>query len=171
MPGVPREVIEHKLGIDPMFKPIKQKERKYTSERRETIQVEVNKLLKAGFIRQVDYPRWLANPVLVGKPDESWCMCIDYMSLNKASSKDEYPLPRICQTVDFIVTYKLLSFLDVYSSYHQFNLAIDDEEKTSFITPFRIFLLHQDGLRVGEWGNYLLAVRAHRLGKSVWEKH
>jgi hypothetical protein len=46
MPEIPREVIEHKLGIDPAFKSIKQKERRYTSERRETIRVEINKLLK-----------------------------------------------------------------------------------------------------------------------------
>jgi hypothetical protein len=53
---IPREVIEHKLDIGPAFKPIKQKERIYTPERCETIQVEVNKLLEAGFIRPVDYP-------------------------------------------------------------------------------------------------------------------
>jgi hypothetical protein len=51
MPGIRRVVIEHKLGIDPAFKPIK-KERRYKLERRKTIQVEVNKLLEGGFIRQ-----------------------------------------------------------------------------------------------------------------------
>jgi hypothetical protein len=71
MPEIPREVIEHKLGIDPAFMPIKQKERRYTPERRETIRLEVNKLLEAGFIRLVDYPSWLANLVLVEKPDKS----------------------------------------------------------------------------------------------------
>jgi hypothetical protein len=60
-------VIEHKLDIDPAFKPIKQKERRYTPERRETIRVEVNKLLEARFIMLVDYPSWLANPVLIEK--------------------------------------------------------------------------------------------------------
>jgi hypothetical protein len=54
MPGIPRAVIEHKLVIDPSYKPVKQKERRYTPERRETIRQEVNKLLKAGFIRPVD---------------------------------------------------------------------------------------------------------------------
>jgi hypothetical protein len=96
MPGIPREVIEHKLGIDPAFKPIKQKERRYTPERSEATRLEVNKLLEARFIRPVDYPIWLANPVLVEKPDKSWCMCIDYTILNKPCPKDEYPLPRIC---------------------------------------------------------------------------
>jgi hypothetical protein len=55
MPGILREVIEHKLGIDPSFKPIKQKERRYTPKRREAIRQEVNRLLEVGFIRPVDY--------------------------------------------------------------------------------------------------------------------
>jgi hypothetical protein len=88
--GIPREVIEHKLDIDAAFKPIKQKERRYTPERRETIQVEGNKLLEDGFIRPVDYPSWLANSILVEKPDGSWRMCIDYTSLNKSCPNDEY---------------------------------------------------------------------------------
>jgi hypothetical protein len=93
MSGIPREVIEHKLGIDPAFKPIKQKGRRYTPERCETIRLEVNRLLESGFIRPVDYPSWLANTVLVEKSDGSWRMCIDYTSLNKACPKDEYPCP------------------------------------------------------------------------------
>jgi hypothetical protein len=68
---IPREVIEHKLSIDPSYKPIKQKERTYIPERHETIRQEVNKLLEVGFIMLVDYPSWLANTVLVEKPDGS----------------------------------------------------------------------------------------------------
>jgi hypothetical protein len=96
MPGIPKEVIEHKLGIDPSYKPIKQKERRHTLERCETIRQEVNKLLEVRFIRPVDYPSCLANSVLVEKPRGSWCMRIDYTSLNKACPKDEYPLSHIC---------------------------------------------------------------------------
>jgi hypothetical protein len=128
MPRIPKEVIEHKLGIDPSYKPIKHKERRYTSKRRNTIQQEVNKLLEAGFIRPVDYPSWLANLVLVEKPDGSWHMCIDYTSLNKACPKDEYPLPRICQITDSTTSCELLPFLDAYSGYHQISLATDNEE-------------------------------------------
>jgi hypothetical protein len=71
MSEIPREVIEYKLGIDPSYKSIKQKERIYTSERRETIHQEVNKLLEAGFIRPVNYSNWLVNHVLVEKSDGS----------------------------------------------------------------------------------------------------
>jgi hypothetical protein len=139
MPGIPREVIEHRLGIDLAFKLIKQKERRYTLESHETIQVEVNKLLEAGFIMLVDYPSWLANPILVEKPNGSWRMCIDYTSLNKACTKDEYPLSRICQIVDSMASCELLSFLDAYLVYHQISFTTDDEEKTLFIMLFGIF--------------------------------
>jgi hypothetical protein len=66
-------------------------------------------------------------------------MCIDYTILNKACTKDEYPLPRIYQIVDSTTSCELLSFLDAYSGSHQISLAIDDEEKTTFITSFGIF--------------------------------
>jgi hypothetical protein len=106
---------------------------------RETIRLEVNKLLEAGFIRLVDYLNWLANHVLVEKSDESWLMCTDYTSLNKAYPKDEYPLSHICQIMDSTASCELLSFLDAYSGYHQISLTIDDEEKIAFITLFGIF--------------------------------
>jgi hypothetical protein len=141
MSGIPREVIEHKLCTDPAFKPIKQKEIRYTLERRETIWVEVNKLLEAWFIRPVDYPSWLANSVLVEKSDVSWRMCIDYTSLNKACPKYEYPLPRICQIMDSMTTCELLSFLDAYSHYYQISLATDNEENIVHLAV-RDFLLH-----------------------------
>jgi hypothetical protein len=65
-------------------------------------------------------------------------MCIDYTSLNKACPKDEYLLPHICQIVDSKISFELLSFVDTYSGYHQIGLTIDDKEKITFITPFRI---------------------------------
>jgi hypothetical protein len=139
MPGIPREVIEQMLEIDPLIKPIKKKERRYTPERCEANRQEVNRLLKVGFIRLLDYPSCLANPVVIEKFDGSWRMCIDYTSLNKACPKDEYPLPQIYQIVDSTASCELLSLLGAYSSYHQISLAIGNEEKTTFITLFRIF--------------------------------
>jgi hypothetical protein len=138
MSGIPREVIEHKLSIDPSYKPVKQKERRYKPERHEIIGQEVNKLLEIGFIRPVDYPSYLANPIFLENPDGSWHIGIDYTCLNKACPKYKYPLSRICQIADF-TSCELFSFLDAYLGYHQISLVIDDEEKTVFITPFGIF--------------------------------
>jgi hypothetical protein len=66
-------------------------------------------------------------------------MCIDYIYLNKACPKEEYPPPHICQKVDFTSSCELLSFLDAYLGYHQISLAIDDEQKIAFTTSFGIF--------------------------------
>jgi hypothetical protein len=79
-------------------------------------------------------------------------MCIGYISLNKACRKDEYPLPRICQIVDSTSSCELLSFLDAYSGYHQISLAIDDEEKITFITPFGIFYYTKMAFRLKNGG-------------------
>src|SRR6266540_361955 len=91
-------------------------------------------LLKARIIREVDYTTWLANPVLVKKKTGQWRMYVDFTKLNKACPKDDFSLPRIDQQVDSTAGCELLSFLDVYSGYHQVQMAKQDEKHTSFIT-------------------------------------
>nr|CAD41940.2 OSJNBa0070M12.17 [Oryza sativa Japonica Group] len=135
MPGVPREVIEHRLAVRPGARPVRQKVRRQAPERQAFIREEVARLLEAGFIREVLHPEWLANPVVVPKANGKLRMCIDYTDLNKACPKDPYPLPRIDQIVDSTAGCDLLCFLDAYSGYHQIRMAREDEEKTAFITP------------------------------------
>nr|AAT77329.1 putative polyprotein [Oryza sativa Japonica Group] len=140
MSGVPREVIEHKLMVRPDAEPIKQKLRRFAPDRKQAIrEEELDKLLKAGFIREVLHPEWLANPVMVRKANGKWRMCVDFTDLNKACPKDHFPLPQIDQLVDSTAACELLSFVDVYSGYHQISMAKEIEEKTSFITPFAVF--------------------------------
>ena len=67
MPGVPRELAEHTLNIDPKFKLVKQFLRCFNEERHKAIGEEVARLLVAGFIVEVFHLEWLANPVLVLK--------------------------------------------------------------------------------------------------------
>ena len=80
--------------------------RRFAEDRRKAIGDEIARLLAAGFITEVLYPEWLANPVLVEKPRDDpmapivWRMCIDYTDLNKACPKDHFPLPRIDQVID-----------------------------------------------------------------------
>ena len=64
MPGVPRELAEHTLNINPKFKPVRRFLRCFNEERRKAIGEEVARLLAAGFIVEVFHPEWLANPVL-----------------------------------------------------------------------------------------------------------
>jgi len=134
--GVSREVIEHTLTLNPKPKPVKQGQRSMSEERRKAAQSEVQKLLNASVIREVQYPEWLANVVMVSKNNGQWRMCIDFTNLNKACRKDEYPLPRIDTLVDAAAGSEMLSMLDCFSGYHQIFMNKTDEEKTSFTTPF-----------------------------------
>jgi hypothetical protein len=91
--GVDRSFIEHKLNIDPSVKPRKQKLRKMSDDKVVGVKSEVQRLLDATVIREVMYPKWLANTVPVKKKNGKWRMCIDFTDLNKATPKDNYPLP------------------------------------------------------------------------------
>ena len=79
---------------------------------------EVEKLLAAVFIREVYYPEWLANVVMVKKSNWKWCMCVDFTDLNCAYPKDSFPLPRIDQLVDSTAGHELLIFMDAFSGYN-----------------------------------------------------
>jgi hypothetical protein len=134
MPGIPRDVIEHCLKINPDARPVSQKHRRQFVEQQDFIRKEVRKLLDAGFIEEVHHPIWLANPVIVPKANWKLRMCIDYTSLNKAYPKDSYPLPCIDQIVDSTSRCDLLSFLDAYSGFHQIQMSREDRKHTAFVT-------------------------------------
>ena len=95
MTGISKEIITHKLGVDLSFRPIHQKRRKFAPERNQIIQEEVERLLKTGMIREVHFPKWLANVVVVQKKNGKWRVCVDFTNLNKACPKDPFPLPHI----------------------------------------------------------------------------
>ena len=134
MTGISPDVIEHQLNVDPTFKPVRQKRRKFAPERNRIVNEEVQKLLKIGSIREVKYPDWLANVVVVPKKNGKHRVCIDFTDLNKACPKDSFPLPHIDSLVDATSGHELLSFMDAFSGYNQILMHPNDQEKTSFIT-------------------------------------
>ena len=87
MPGISPKVIQHKLNVDLERKPVQQRRRVFTPERNQAITNEVNKLLSIGFIREVYYPNWLINIVLVKKANGKWRIYVDFTDLNKACSR------------------------------------------------------------------------------------
>ena len=95
MPGIDPIVIAHRLNVSPSYKLICQKKKVFAPERDNAIKEEVHKLVTVEFIREVYYPVWLANVVMVRKANGKWRMCMDFIDLNKACPKDSYPLPRI----------------------------------------------------------------------------
>jgi hypothetical protein len=137
--GVDRDIIEHTLETGEKIPPKKQKLRKMTEEKVKAVAAEVQRLQDAQVIREVKYPVWLANTIPVKKKNEKWRMCVDFTDLNKAWKKDDFPLERVDKIVDDAANSEMLSLLDMFSGYHQIRVRKEDEEKTSFITPFGTF--------------------------------
>jgi hypothetical protein len=67
MPGVPRELAEHRIDVNEGSKSIKQRLRRFSPDKKEAIKKEITKLIADSFIREILHPDWLANPVLVQK--------------------------------------------------------------------------------------------------------
>ncbi|KAM1717529.1 hypothetical protein ACFX11_025352 [Malus domestica] len=112
------------------------------------MKAEVEKLKGIGFVREVNYPTWVANVVLVKKnpTKESlllqkvlWRMCVDYTNLNKGCPKDSFPLPLIDRLIDSTAWCELLSFIDAYSRYNQILMNPLDQEHTSFTTDMGLY--------------------------------
>jgi hypothetical protein len=83
-----------------------------SDDRVKSVEAEVQKLFDARIIREVQYPVWVANVVMVPKKNGNMCMCIDFTELNKACPKDPYPLPRIDVIIDQAAGCEMLSLLD-----------------------------------------------------------
>jgi hypothetical protein len=74
--------------------------------------------------------------VMVQEKNGKWQMCTDLTDLNKCCPKDDFPLARIEKIVDSAAGCQMMALFDYFSGYHQIWLRKEDEEKTSFITPF-----------------------------------
>ena len=120
------DFICHHLNVNLLITPKKQLPRPPSKEHSETVRQEVTKLKQAGAIKEVFYPKWLANTVVVKKKSGKWRVCVDFTYLNKACPKDPFPMPKINQLVDATVGHPRMSFLDAFQGYHQIPLALDD---------------------------------------------
>ena len=139
MTGIDPALAVHRLQVKPDHPPFKQKRRKIAPERNRAVNEEIQKLLDIGSVREVHYPDWLANVVVVRKKNGKWRVCIDFTDLNKACPKDSFPLPHIDMLVDATAGHELLNFMDAFSGYNQILMHPDDQEKTAFITERGIF--------------------------------
>ncbi|RVW76496.1 Transposon Ty3-G Gag-Pol polyprotein [Vitis vinifera] len=143
MPGLDPSIVQHHLPTLPHARPVKQKLRRLHPRWSLQVKEEIQKQLSVGFISVVEYPEWLANVVPVPKKDGKVRVCVDFRDLNKASPKDDFPLPHIDLLVDGTAGHSMLSFMDGFSGYNQILMAPEDMEKTAFIT---------------EWGTYCYRV-------------
>ena len=134
MPGLHTNIVVHRLPLKEECASVKQKLKRVKPEMLLKIKEKMKKQLDVGFLEVSKYPQWVANIVPVPKKDGKVRMCVDYRDLNRASPKDNFPLPHIDTLVDNTAKHSLFSFMDGFSGYNQIKMALEDMEKTTFLT-------------------------------------
>ena len=124
----------------------------------------------AQFIIEVYYSTWLSNVVMVKKLNGKWRKCMDYTNLNRACSKDVYPLLNIDHLVDGATEHRMLSFLDGYSGYNQIRMDPMDEEKTTFITKSVNFCYKVVSFRLKKHQSNISMFGGQSVPASTWKK-
>ncbi|GAA0151485.1 hypothetical protein LIER_10194 [Lithospermum erythrorhizon] len=127
MPRIDLSVALHKLHVDSMYKPIKQKKRMFNDEKNQVVRAEVDLLLKVVALHELQIREWIANVVLVKKPNGTWRMSTDFTSLNKTYPKDFYPLSCLARLVDGCRGHEVFDFMDASLGYHQIKMYPEDE--------------------------------------------
>ena len=113
-PRVDPNFICHHLNVNPSITLKRQPSRRPSKKHAKAVKNEVTKLKQAGAIKEVFYPQWLTNTVVVKKKTGKWRVCVDFTDLNKACPKNPFPMPRIDQLVDAAIGYPKMSFLDAF---------------------------------------------------------
>ncbi|XP_050290149.1 uncharacterized protein LOC126728349 [Quercus robur] len=113
-PGVDPSFIYHHLNVNPSVTPKKQPTWRSSKDHFDVVKDEVMKLKQARAIKEVFYPEWLANTMVVKKNTGKWRVCVDFTDLIKACPKDPFPMPRIDQLVDATVGHPRMSFLEPF---------------------------------------------------------
>jgi hypothetical protein len=121
MSGLSYDLVEHWLCIKVDFRPFKQHAKRYNPLTYDRIKEKIDRLLKDNFIRPCRYAEWISNIVPVEKKgSDKIRVCIDFRNLNRATPKDEYPMPIFDMLIIDASGHKVLSFLDDNASYNQF---------------------------------------------------
>ncbi|KAL0378566.1 UNVERIFIED_CONTAM: Transposon Tf2-12 polyprotein [Sesamum radiatum] len=146
MPGLDPKVAVHQLSVKKGARSIKQGQCRFRPELIPLIEIEVNKLIEVGLIREVKYPMWISSIVPIRKKNGQIRVCVDFKDLNNACPKDGFLLPIVELMIDATTGHEALSFMDGSSGYNQIRmaptdeeLAPADEELTAFRTPKGIY--------------------------------
>jgi hypothetical protein len=136
LPGMPPErelefTIDLKLGT----KTIARTPYWMSTPKLQELKMQLKELLDLGLIRPSVSP-WGAPVIFVQKKDGAWRLCIDYRQLNKATIKNQYPLPIIDDLFDQMKGVTVFSKIDLRSGYHHLWIKEDDIPKTAFKTRF-----------------------------------
>jgi len=126
--------------------PIRTRQLRLPESGRAIIREECDKMLREGIIAPSTSP-WLSPVVLVKKKDGGIRFCVDYRGLNRVTTADTFPMPRLDQMIDELSGTQWFSALDAKSAYWTVEVEPKDRNKTAFSDGFR--LLHFNRMPFG----------------------
>ena len=135
MKGIPYNLCTHHIYIKSDSQPVCQPQRRMNPNLRDIVKEEIQKLLEVGFIYPISNSEWVSPLVIVPKKNGKWRVCVDYREMNKETQKDHFPFPFIDQVPNTLSEKKFFSFLDGFSKYNQIQIALEDQDKTTFTCP------------------------------------
>ena len=152
--GINPSICTHHIYLEEESKAVRQPQRRLNPHLQEVVLIEVLKLLQAGIIYPISDSTWVSPTQVVPKKSgvtivknengeelstrltTSWIVCIDYRKHNEVTRKYHFPLPFIDQLLERVSGHPFYCFLDGYSGYFQIEIALEDQEKTTFTCPF-----------------------------------
>eukprot|EP00253_Pinus_taeda_P008099 PITA_08099 len=137
-----KNVIQHKIPLEKDTIPFKQKLRPMNPLLLPLVEKEIKKLSAAKIIVPLRYSKWVAKLVVVRKKNGEIRLCVDFRNLNKCSKKDNYPLLKMEHLLQQVSGAKVMSFIDGFSGFNQIVVHPNDQEKTTFTTPWGTFIHH-----------------------------
>ena len=138
-------------------KPVWQPHRRLNPHMQEVVRAEVLKLFQIGIIYPILESPWVSPTQVVPKKSgvtivhnekgedmpthltTSWRVCIDYRRLNAVTRKNHFPLPFMDKLLERVFRHPFYCFLDAYSRYFQIEIAVEDQENTTFTCPFETY--------------------------------
>jgi len=155
--GISPAIVQHRIHLTDEITPRRDPQCRLNPLMQEAVKVEILKLLDNGIIYSISDSQWVSHVHAVPKKAGFTVVeneqkelvqirlltkvhvCIDYIKLNAATHKDNFPLPFIDQMLERLAGHKYYCFQDRYSGYNQIPIAAEDQEKTTFTSPFGTF--------------------------------
>ena len=135
----PAKGFMHAPKVDDSIPPVAQRLRRLPFSVRDNVKKELLALEEKGIIERVDASKWVSNPVIVKKADNSLRICVDLKDVNKAIVPDRYPLPTTTELTSKLHGSKVFSKIDLKMSYLQIELAPESRDLTTIITHEGLF--------------------------------
>ena len=155
--GISPLICTHRIHLEEDVKSSRQPQRRLNPVMKEFVKQEVLKLLDVGVIYPIADSKWVSptqvvhnkygvtvveneqNELIPTRVTTGWRVCIDYRKLNASTRKEHFPLHFVDQMLERVVEHEFYCFLDGYSRYNKINIALEDQEKTTFTCPFGTF--------------------------------